>query len=169
MVRNIFIYIAWWMFHSGECKKLSNWERQPVNRLKARPNGNNYVLHFLSFFFIFFSLFFIFFQFSSFSFIFFSFQNMSSFSPNFLYSYICLHFLLLYPFQYEKMNLNALYFSNWSKCWPIWLCHQTRPPPSIEIRLSPTQLTVDRPHSLLSNQQQKYWTTINNHKNNHQQ
>ena len=86
---------------------------------------------------------------------------MSSFSPNCLYSYICLHFLLLYPFQYERMNLNALYFLDWSKCWPIWLCHQTRPPPSIEIRLSPTQLTVDRPHSLLSNQQQKHWTTIN--------
>ena len=161
------------MFHSGECKKLSNWERQPVNRLKARPNGNNYVLHFLSFVFIFFSFFFIFFQ-SSFNFnhflsFFFSFQNMSSFSPNCLYSYICLHFHVLYPFQYEQMNLEALYFLDWSKCWPIWLCHQTRPPPSIEIRLSPTQLTVDRPHSLLSNQQQKHWTTINNNKNNQQQ
>ena len=80
MVRNIFIYIAWWMFHSGECKKLSNWERQPVNRLKARPNGNNYVLHFLSFFFIFF-------HFSSFSF------NFHHFLSFFFHFKTCPHFL----------------------------------------------------------------------------
>ena len=103
--------------------------------------------------FIFFHLSSSFFHFSSFSFnfisiliIFFHFKTCPHFLrtvciPTFVFIFMCyIHF------NTKLMNLEALYFLDWSKCWPIWLCHQTRPPPSIEIRLSPTQLTVDRPH-----------------------